>query len=277
MIKSELYPETKVIKIIYNNVESVMDFPLVDMYGQEFVDNIEWIQTPTCEAFGKDFQKRVRDLKKTEGMLYVLDSVDSLTSEASAERMSNILDDKKASATYGMEKAKFFSADFFSHLCGAMEGKDVTLILISQVRENIGVSFGEKYHRTGGKALDFYTHQVVWLSTYEKMKKTFRSQERVYGVKVKANCKRNKTAKPFRQAEFSVLFDYGIDDLGSMIDYLYGPKVKTINWNGTEFKRNEFIEMIESDPANEDKLREMVEQDWAEIEAAVVPERKKRW
>lgn len=62
-----------------------------------------------------------------------------------------------------------------------------------------------------------------------------------------------------------------------MIDYLYGPKVKTINWNGTEFKRNEFIEMIESDPANEDKLREMVEQDWAEIEAAVVPERKKRW
>jgi recombination protein RecA len=276
-IKSEIYPQVKNVQIVYNNQEGVMDFPLEQMYGQDFVDGIEWIQTDTCQAFGIDYQKRVRALKPGDFLLYVIDSLDATISQEAKERMAKTLEDKKPDASYGMEKAKFFSQDFFAHLCGAMEGKDATLLCISQVRENIGVSFGEKYRRVGGKALDFFTHQVPWIATIEKLKKTFRSQERVYGVRGKARIKRNKTAKPFREAEFTILFDYGLDDLGGMIDYLYGPKVKVINWNGAEFKRNEFIEMIESNPANMDKLIEMVETDWAEIEAAVVPERKKRW
>lgn len=275
--KSELFPPIKSVSVVYNNIEGVMDFPLMEMYGKYFIDNVEWVQTPTAEAFGKDYLQRVKALKKGDFLLYIIDSIDALTSEAGAERMAKLLSDKKPDGSYGTEKAKFFSSDFFSHLCGAMEGKDATLLCVSQIREKIGVTFGEKHYRTGGKALDFYTHQVVWLSQIKKLKKTFRSQERVFGVRIKANCKRNKVAKPFRQAEFTVLFDYGIDDVGSMVDSLYGPEVKTISWNSAEFKRNEFIEMIESDPANENKLREMVEQDWAEIEAAVVPERKKRW
>ena len=275
--KSELFPPVKNVSVVYNNIEGVMDFPIAEMYGEDFINQIEWVQTPTAEAFGKDYLQRVKALKKGDFLLYIIDSIDALTSEAGAERMAKILSDKKPDGSYGTEKAKFFSSDFFSHLCGAMEGKDATLLCVSQIREKIGVTFGEKHYRTGGKALDFYTHQVVWLAQIKKLKRTFRSQERVYGVRIKANCKRNKVAKPFRQAEFTVLFDYGIDDVGSMVDYLYGPEVKKIDWNSTEFKRNEFIEMIESDPANENKLRELVEQDWAEIEAAVVPERKKRW
>ena len=276
-IKSELYPPVKNVQIVYNNVEGVMDFPLEEMYGTAFVEGVEWIQTDTCQAFGKDYQKRLRALKPGDFLLYVVDSLDATISEEAKARMAQTLDDKKPDASYGMEKAKFFSQEFFSHLCGAMEGKDATLICISQVRENIGVSFGEKYRRVGGKALDFFTHQVAWIATIEKLKKTFRGHERVFGVRGKATFKRNKVAKPFRIADFTVLFDYGVDDVGSMVDYLYGPKVKNIDWNGAEFKRQEFIEMIESDPVNEDKLRELVEKDWHEIEAAVVPDRKKRW
>jgi hypothetical protein len=277
MIESKLYPETKTLKIVFNNVESVMDFPLVEMFGQKFMDAVEWVQIPTCEAFGKDVLKRIKSLKKTEALVYACDSLDALTSEAGAERMTQILDDKKPSSGYGMEKAKFFSTDFFTHLCSAMEDKDVTLLLVSQVRENIGVSFGEKYHRVGGKSLDFYTHMVVWLSTYEKMKKTFKGQERVFGVKVRANCKRNKTAKPFRQADFQILFDFGIDDVSSMLDFMFGPKCKEYEWKGEKYKKESIIKLFEEDESELLELQQTVESLWKEVEEATAPIRKKRW
>jgi hypothetical protein len=277
MIKSELFPPVKTLKLVYNNPETVMDFPLEQMYKKEFVDAVEWISTPTCEGFGKDVQRRVRDLKKGECVIYVLDSADALVSEAAAERMEKILDGKKVDGTYGVEKAKFFSSEFFSHLCGITEGKDFTLIIISQVRENIGVSFGEKYRRTGGKALDFYTHAVVWLSTYEKMKRTFRSQEKIYGVRVRANCKRNKVFKPFRQADYVITFDFGIDDTWSLLDYLFGPKAKEYEWNDEKYKKEDLISFLEENPEELEKLKQIVEKDWLEIEAEIAPKRKDRW
>jgi recombination protein RecA len=158
-----------------------------------------------------------------------------------------------------------------------MEGKDATLICISQVREKIGISFGEKHYRTGGKALDFYTHQVCWLATTEKLKKTFRGQERVFGVKTKAKFKRSKVAKPFREADSSILFDYGLDDIGSMLDYLYGPKAKEYEWNAQKLKREEIVKLMEDHPENLELLQDRVEKDWLEIETAIQPERKKRW
>jgi recombination protein RecA len=276
-IKSELYPPVTKVIIVYNNVEGVMDFPIEEMYGKAFVEGVEWIQTPIAESFGKDYQKRVRNLKSGEFLLYVIDSIDALVPEAGAKRMDQILDDKKPDGSYGTEKPKFFSSEFFSHLCGIMEGKDATLICISQVREKIGISFGEKHYRTGGKALDFYTHQVCWLATTEKLKKTFRGQERVFGVKTKAKFKRSKVAKPFREADSSILFDYGLDDIGSMLDYLYGPKAKEYEWNAQKLKREEIVKLMEDHPENLELLQDRVEKDWLEIETAIQPERKKRW
>jgi RecA/RadA recombinase len=274
---SKIYPKVEKVTIVYNNVEGVMDFPIGDMFGSRFVNEIEWIQTSTAEDFGKDYQKRVKQLKSGEFLLYVLDSIDALVSEASAERMDKILKDQKPDGSYGTEKAKFFSAEFFNHLCGAMEGKDATLILISQVREKIGISFGEKYYRTGGKALDFYTHQVVWLAQTDRLSKTHKTQTRVYGVKIKARFKRNKVWKPLREAEFPILFDYGIDEVGSLVDYYFGPKAKEVEWNGEDFKPSELVTLLDTNPEELNKLRDLVEQQWEEIEEAVKPIRQNRW
>lgn len=274
---STIYPQPKTVSIVYNNIEGVMDFPIELMYGDAFNKGVEWIQTSTCEDFGKDYQNRVRQLKPGDFLLYVVDSLDALVPEAAAKRMEKILDDKKPDGSYGTEKAKFFSSEFFSHLCGVMAGKDATLICISQVRENIGVMFGEKYYRTGGKALDFYTHQVCWLAQVEKLKKTFRSQERVYGVKIRARFKRNKVAKPLREADFPVLFDYGIDDIGSLADYYFGPKEKEIDWVGKKMKSSELIKLLGDSPDDLGKLIDLVETDWHEIEEAIKPDRKGRF
>ena len=263
--KSRLFPKVKKVSIVYNNREGVMDFPLEQMYGEEFVQGIEWIQSSTCEEFGRDYQRRVNNLKDGDFLLYVIDSLDALDSSAGRKRVEkSIKTDKDIEGTYGMEKAKYFSSSFFSHLCDTMQGKDATLICISQVRDNINAGlFGEKHRRVGGKALDFYTHQVCWLAVREKLKKTVKKQERVFGVRVKARFKRNKTAKPFRDAEFDILFDYGIDNIGSIIKFLN--------------KDEDCISELEKEPEKLASIIEKLEEDWQIIENTVKPKRRERF
>jgi recombination protein RecA len=277
-IPSYCFPKVKKLILVYDNVEGVMDFPIEEMYGEEFVEFVQWISSPTCEAAGRNIQRMLQSLKEGDCLIYAWDSLDSSVSSAQKERnLKSVKDDKDEDDAYGTEKAKYFSGAFFNNLCELQQGKDATVFMISQIRDNIGVRFGAKSKRAGGKALDFYTHQVPWLRTKDKLKKTFRSQDRVYGVRVEVDFKRNKCAKPFRQAEFTILFDYGMDDIGSMIDYLYGPKAKTIEWNEITYKREEFVDLIENDEEEYNKLVDEVEQDWKEIEAAVKPTRKSRW
>jgi recombination protein RecA len=277
-ITSNIFAPIKKIYIVYNNVEDVMDFPIAKMFGEKFVASVEWIKTGTVEEFGRDYTRRVLALKEGEFLLYIIDSYDALTSEKSQERFIEAAEkDKEEKGSYGTEKAKYGSASFFSNICDISSGKDATLIIISQVRDNIdAMAFGKKYYRAGGKALDFYTHSVPWLAVVEKLKRTIKGEERIYGVRVRAKFERNKVAKPFREADTVILFDYGIDNISSMISFLYGPKVDKISFDGAEFNRNDFIKYIE-DNELEDVLSDMCEKDWKAIETAIAPDRKPRF
>lgn len=277
--ESKIFPPVKNLKIKYLNRERVMDFPIEKMYGKEFVENIEWIyDISTVEEFGRNFGKVCLDHKEGDCVIYVVDSWDSLNSEASQKRFEEAALKGKAKETgsYNTDKAAYASKEFFNNACDLMSGKDITLVIISQTRSKIGVTFGEKHYRSGGDALNFYTHQVPWLAEIEKLKKTFHGEERVYGIRMKAKFKRNKVAKPFREAETVILFDYGIDNLGSMINWLYGPEVKKIAFDGAEFNRQDFIKYIEEGDL-EDVIIEMVEKEWNLIENAIIPDRKKRF
>jgi len=275
---TDLFPSVKKVTIVYNNVEGVMDFPIEEMYGEDFVKNIEWVRFDTAETLGRDYLKRVKNLNKGEFLLYVIDSIDAMSSTASKKRAEeSIKKDKDQDGSYGMEKQKYFSSTLFPRACEYMEGKDATMICISQVRENINAGlFGAKHYRVGGKALDFYTHQVVWLAQVGKLSKEFKSKKKVYGVRTKAKLNRNKVAKPFREAEFDILFDYGVDDIGSMLTYMYGT-AREINWNGVEFKRLDLVKHLEDDNEEYKKLVTMVEKDWNEIEDKIKPKRKRRF
>lgn len=279
-ITSNIFAPIKKMSIVINNIEGVMDFPISKMYGESFVSSssVEWIQTGTVEAFGRDYTRRVISLKEGEFLLYILDSWDALTSEKSKERFENAAEkDKEEKGSYGTEKAKYGSASFFSNICDISSGKDATLIIISQLREKIDtVTFGDKYYRAGGKALDFYTHLCPWLAEVEKIKKTFRGEERVIGIRSKARFKRNKVAKPFRESVTIIRFDYGIDDIESIISYLWGPKVDKINFDGEEFTRANFISYIEENEL-ESVLVEMAEKEWNKVEDAMKTTRKMRY
>jgi hypothetical protein len=275
--KSYNFPDVKKVRIIYDNTEGVMDFPIDQMYGQAFVDGVEWICSKTVQGFGRNIAREVDKNKPGEMLLYIVDSLDALASQEGLDRFEAAAKtDKEEGGTYGTEKAAYLSKSFFCNMCSIMERKDVTVLIISQIRQKIGVTFGEKYNRAGGKALDFYTHQVCWFAEIEKIKKTFRGEERVIGIRTRAKFKRNKVAKPFRESDLQILFDYGIDDIASNLAYLYGPKVKLLEWDGEDYKREDLIKKIE-DEGLQKELAMRVEEYWLEIEEAVKPNRLKRY
>lgn len=270
---SNLFPKVKKVNIVYDNIEGTMDLPLELMYGEEFVNGVEWIQSKTCEGFGKNFMKRAKNHKKGEFLLYVVDSIDALIPRSHQADIDKYLksNDDEMKEGFGAEKAKYFSKTFFKTLCSLMKDKDITLICISQVRERIGIMFGEKYYRTGGKAMDFYTHLVLWLAEKKKLEK----KGLIYGVLTKANVKRSKVSKPFRMIEFPIILDHGIDNVGSMIDFLYGDK--EIVWKKKKYGREGFINLIENNSNEYDCLVDAVEKKWFDREKKSTPLRKKRF
>lgn len=277
--KSLIYPKVKSLSIVYDNVEEVMDFPLEEMYGEEFVEGVEWIHSETCQEFGQGYIKRVKGLKKGQALLYVIDSIDAAIPKEAKERIEKETEGERGKGSYGVEKAKYFSSQFFNYLVSEMKGKDATLICISQVREKLDApKFGKKHYRTGGKALDFYTHQVAWLYQVEKMKVERNKKKIVYGVRTRCVLERNKTAKPYREAVIPILFDHGVDDIGGMADYLFGPKEKRVEFAGYEWKtKADLISDVEEDEGLYNQLVEAVEEDWAALEEAARTKRKPKY
>lgn len=277
-LESVIYPTPTSRHFTYWNKERVMDFPLEQMYGTEFVNAVEWSdKCRTVEEWGRDVLRKISSLKKGEFFIGVADSLDSMDSEEGKARLDkSIQSDKPIEGAYGMEKAKFLSNSFFKSLCDEMDGKDATLFLISQVREKIDKkAFGEKYYRAGGKALDFYTHQVPWLAQISKSTNEYKGEKRAYGVELIAHFKRNKSAKPFREATFNVIFDYGIDNIGSMANFLSAEQIrKTFEKN---ISRKDLISLADSDKEVYEKLVDAVEEYWKEIEENTNVVRKPRF
>lgn len=280
-VKSEIFPKVKKLIVVYNNAEGVMDFPLEKMYGEDFAKFIQWKNTKNVERMGRDYVKRLNSLKKGECLIYIVDTWDALGSAAGSKRFEDsIEDEKEIKGSYHLEKQKYANL-FFDNVCSRMghNEKDATLFIVSQVKTKIGMAFGKKTYRGGGKALDFYTHQVAWIRELKRIEKSIRKEKRVYAIRSGVKVERSKVGKPFRESNFWILYDYGLDNLSSQIEFLWGTKkgtVKKIKFKGKQFKSKErFVKYIEQNNL-EEELAKKTEKKWQRVERSFEKEVEKR-
>jgi recombination protein RecA len=213
---ARLYPKGN---IYYRESEAAFDVPYAEAMGMP-VDRVQFIEPDdfvTIEDFYEDLHKAVEQTaKRDSAALYIVDSLDGLSDKAEQGAAFD-------AASYNVTKAKQIGK--LLRMCkGEVSKARMNLMIISQTRDRITEGFMARYAkkktRSGGRALDFYASQCLWLSHLDTIREQKSKVKRPVGIRIRAKCEKNKISLPLRECEFTIRFGQGIDSLASGLDWL---------------------------------------------------------
>jgi len=227
-----------------------------------FIDTENAVNEEFLECLGINTKELLYiQLETVEDIFEVIENIISKVRESDKDRLVTIVVDSVAAATTRVEQEADYSKDGWStgkaiviskamRKCTNMIGRQrIALIFTNQLRQKLGVMFGDPWTTSGGKALQFHASCRLRLKAAGQIKAKVNGKDQVVGIKTKCIVVKNRMGPPLRTSEFDIYFESGIDDLGGWLRILkdYGMIKQGGSWYTFTRDSGEEIKFLSKD------------------------------
>jgi recombination protein RecA len=237
---------------VYIDTENALSKDFLEAIGVD-VEKMLYVQLDTVEQIFQTIEQIITTIRESDKNKLVVIVVDSLAAASTSLEMEN--DYEKQGWNTG--KAIVVSAAF--RKITRLIGKErVVLIFTNQLRQKMGVMFGDPWTTSGGKGLPFHASIRVRLKAMGQIKQKIGTQEQVIGVKARGQVIKNRIGPSYRIADFDIYFNRGVYDYENWLEILKdnelvtrsNPGFKIVDQKGEErkFETKNWGELLESDP-----------------------------
>ena len=205
-----------------------------------YIDAESAVSPEFLEAIGIDTKTMLYvHLETVEEVFETIETIVTKIRESDKDRLVTILVDSLAAASTKVEMDADFDKDGWATAKAIIISKamrkitqmiarqKIALVFTNQLRQKLGVMFGDPWTTSGGKALPFHASVRVRLKNTGQIKDT---KKNTIGIKMKAQVIKNRLGPPMRVAEFPLYFDTGIDDYGSWLTVMKDHKIVTVSY-----------------------------------------------
>jgi recombination protein RecA len=201
-----------------------------------YIDTETSVSIEYLTAIGVDTSKLLYvHVDTVEDIFATIDNIIATIRKSNKDRLVTIVTDSVAAASTKVEMSADYSKDGFAttkailiskamrKLTSTIGRQKIALVFTNQLRQKMGVMFGDPWTTSGGKALAFHASVRLRLKNLGQIKQG--STTDVIGNKCEATIVKNRMGPPQKKAAFEIYFNRGIDDLGSWISTLKTHKV----------------------------------------------------
>jgi len=221
MAEASINPAFKKHRLIQDDVEGGSLMNLSHYFGKRMAKRLESRQSSTIEEFYDGLDEL---LAADESFIYILDSMDSLSSEGEQKK---VLEQKKARRSGKESKGSFtdnkakINSNRLRFVVSQLIKTNSILIIVGQTRDNLDAGlFGPQKTRSGGHALTFYATTEIWSSVRKQIKKKVGNVDWSQGIMCKCAVRKNRQQGQKNVVWFPIYDAMGIDDVGGMISWL---------------------------------------------------------